>query len=101
MTNAVFNALADETRRTIILRLVEGGPQTTGKLLDGLGMTRQGAARHLLTLEESGLVKSEKQGREIVRTLDMEAIRGTQAWMDELNRTWEKRMSRLAAQYEK
>ena len=100
MTDSVFAALADPHRREILSRLAHFGPQPTASLTSLPGMTRQGASRHLALLESSGLVVSRRSGRVVVRELNLKPLRGTSAWIEELSTEWDKRLARLAAQYE-
>jgi DNA-binding transcriptional ArsR family regulator len=95
----VFFALADPSRRAMLERLVQKSPQSTGELLQGLGTTRQGAARHLAVLERSGLVVSRRSGREVLRELKPQPLRGSLAWMAQLESAWDARLSRLATDY--
>lgn len=60
----VFKALADETRRSMLDRLLERPGQTLGELVEDAGMTRQSASKHLKILEEANLVVVDWEGRE-------------------------------------
>lgn len=100
MSAEVFFALADPQRQEILLRLVRGGPQTTLTLLEGIGTTRQGATRHLTILENAGLVKSEKRGREIIREFNPVALSPAQEWFAALESAWDARLGRLSDQYQ-
>lgn len=100
LTTQIFFALSDPHRQEILLRLARGGPQTTLTLLKGIGATRQGATRHLTILEEAGLVKSEKRGREIIREFNPEAVSLAQQWFVDLENAWDSRLDRLRQQYE-
>ena len=62
--DAVFRALADASRRTLLDRLHRENGQTLGELCQGLEMTRQAVAKHLAILEEANLVATRRQGRE-------------------------------------
>ena len=62
--DAVFRALADASRRRLLDRLHRKNAQTLGELSEGLAMTRQAVTKHLLILEETNLVSSERRGRE-------------------------------------
>lgn len=62
--DAVFNALADATRRRLLDRLFESQGLTLNELVEGLGMRRQSATRHLKVLEDAGLVVVQWHGRE-------------------------------------
>lgn len=100
MNDRIFAALGDPTRQTIVARLAAHGPATTLALLEGLAGTRQGNSRHLRVLEDAGLVVSERSGREIVRSLNTTALRGSRLWLDELERAWDSRFEQLQASYE-
>ena len=66
--DAIFKALADDTRRQILDVLRDRDGQTLGELEDslaklGVDMTRFGVMKHLKVLEAASLVISRKQGR--------------------------------------
>jgi DNA-binding transcriptional ArsR family regulator len=61
--DAVFRALADESRRALLDRLFAKNGQTLGELCDGLSMTRQAVSKHLAILESANLVSTRKIGR--------------------------------------
>jgi DNA-binding transcriptional ArsR family regulator len=62
--DAVFRALADQSRRRLLDRLHQQNGQTLGELCRGLAMTRQAVAKHLAILEAANLVACKRQGRE-------------------------------------
>jgi DNA-binding transcriptional ArsR family regulator len=62
--DAVFRALADASRRTLLDRLHDKNGQTLGELCAGLEMSRQAVTKHLAVLEEARLVASQRHGRE-------------------------------------
>jgi DNA-binding transcriptional ArsR family regulator len=59
-----FHALADDTRRAI-LRLLRGGPLTSGEIAARFDSSWPTISRHLAVLREAGLVSSERHGQEI------------------------------------
>ena len=63
-TNAVFRALADETRRDV-LKLLRSGPRTSGEIADRFDSSWPTISRHLAVLRDSGLVTTERKGQEI------------------------------------
>ena len=81
--DAVFRALADETRRSILdeLRL---GPLSTGEIADRHGtMSRYGVMDHLAVLVEAGLVVVERRGRDRLNHLNPVPIRRIQdRWLN-------------------
>lgn len=62
---AVFAALGDDTRWSILVRL-GGGPASASALAAELPISRQAIAKHLDVLRRAGLVESEQRGREHV-----------------------------------
>jgi uncharacterized protein YndB with AHSA1/START domain/DNA-binding transcriptional ArsR family regulator len=62
-TDAVFRALADPTRRSLLDRMRERSGQTLGELCAPLAMTRQAATQHLGVLEQANLVTTVREGR--------------------------------------
>jgi uncharacterized protein YndB with AHSA1/START domain/DNA-binding transcriptional ArsR family regulator len=63
-SNEVFRALADPTRRDLLVRLRERSGQTLGELCGPLAMARQSATQHLGVLEAANLITTVRRGRE-------------------------------------
>ena len=68
--DAVFKALADESRRKLLDRLRANNGQTLGELCEHLDMTRQAVTKHLLLLEAANLVAVVWRGREKLHYLN-------------------------------
>jgi DNA-binding transcriptional ArsR family regulator len=68
--DAVFRALADESRRELLDRLRAESGQTLGELCTRLAMTRQAVSKHLGILEAANLVATVKRGREKLHYLN-------------------------------
>ena len=60
----IFAALGDEMRLRIVLRLVDEGPQSITRLTEGTAVTRQAITKHLVVLENAGIVRGKTRGRE-------------------------------------
>jgi DNA-binding transcriptional ArsR family regulator len=92
----IFHALGDPTRRAILDRLSRA-PTTVTRLAEAQGITLTAVGQHLQILEESGLVRTEKQGR--VRTCSIEpaGFDRLERWIGDHRSTWEKRLDRLDA----
>src|ERR1700688_4194876 len=73
--DAVFRALADPTRRSLLDALFKQDGQTLSALDERLPMTRFGVMKHLKVLEEAGLVVSRRRGREKLHFLNAVPIR--------------------------
>src|SRR6187551_2124613 len=68
--DAVFKALADESRRALLDQLHKSNGQTLGQLCEHLDMTRQAVTKHLLLLEQAKLVTVVWSGREKLHYLN-------------------------------
>ncbi len=68
--DAVFKALADQSRRDLLDRLRAENGQTLGDLCQRLAMTRQAVSKHLGILEEANLIATVKRGREKLHYLN-------------------------------
>ncbi|HEV2036442.1 MAG TPA: SRPBCC domain-containing protein [Candidatus Dormibacteraeota bacterium] len=73
--DAVFRALADPTRRSLLDELFREDGQTLGALEGRLPMTRFGVMKHLKQLEAAGLVVTKRRGREKLHFLNAVPIR--------------------------
>src|SRR3954463_10387874 len=71
----VFRALADSTRRSLLDELFKEDGQTLTSLEQRLPMTRFGVMKHLKVLEQAGLVKTKRRGREKLHFLNPVPIR--------------------------
>lgn len=89
---ALFEALADPLRRSLLLRLAEGGPKTATQLAREYPITRQGLLKHLALLAAAGLVAVHQHGREKRYTLVPEPLGALERWLGAL---WEARLLRL------
>ncbi len=74
LSDAVWKALADPTRRRI-LDLLRARPRTTGELADSFDTTRFAVMKHLVVLVDAGLVLVEWRGRERWNHLNSVPIR--------------------------
>ena len=79
--DAIFHALADGTRRSMLERLGRG-PASVSELAQPLAMSLPAVVQHLQVLEAAGLVSSRKVGR--VRTCQLEpgALREVERWVE-------------------
>ena len=93
--DAVFTALADPTRRWVLQRLSEAGPQSATDLAEQLPITRQAVAKHLGTLKRARLVRAERHGRETQYSLDAAALAAVERWVAAVGAEWDERLGRL------
>ena len=92
----VFGALADDTRRTVFVRVAASGQATASELARDLPVTRQAVAKHLSLLASAGLVESERVGRETRFHARSEPLSEAIDWMAGVGARWDDRLARLA-----
>jgi uncharacterized protein YndB with AHSA1/START domain len=87
--DAVFRALADPTRRGLLDELYREDGQTLSALERRLPMTRIGVMKHLRVLEDAGLVKTKRRGREKLHFLNPVPIRlAHDRWVSKYAEPW-------------
>ena len=92
----VFRALADPTRRSLLDELFRQDGQTLKALEQGLPMTRIGVMKHLRVLEDAGLVKTMRRGREKLHFLNPVPIRlAHDRWVSKYAEPWAATLSGL------
>lgn len=94
-TDLVFGALADATRRELLVVLARNSPRTATQLVDDFTITRQGILKHLDVLAEAGLVQVQPKGREKRYSLSPRPLDGVNDWIEAINAKWQERMTRL------
>lgn len=93
----VFAALGDETRLSLITKLASGKPCSIVALTDGTRLTRQAVTKHLRVLEDVGIVRSVRAGRESLFELDPKPIADVRDYLELVSEQWDKTLSRLKA----
>ncbi len=88
----VFTAIAHPSRRAIIRRLVESGPTRFTDVAKPLDVALNAVTKHLKLLERAGLIKREKQGREVLISFRGEPLRKAAEWVHEYERFWNERL---------
>lgn len=89
-----FHALSHPLRRKILDRLVQG-PATVGAVSGDFRVAAPTISKHLGVLEDAGLLKRERIGRDHILTLDPAPLRGATSWMSRYQRFWDERLDAL------
>ena len=92
----VFAALADPTRRAIVMRLC-AGEASVGELAGPFDMALPSLMKHIHVLEACGLVLSEKEGRVRTCRLSPDALLSAEDWFQHQRAIWEARLDRFEA----
>jgi DNA-binding transcriptional ArsR family regulator len=94
---AVFAALGDETRLSVLARLSSGTPHSISRLTAGTKLTRQAVTKHLGVLQEAGVVHSMRAGRETLFELRPKPLEEARDYLDAVSRQWDEALGRLKA----
>lgn len=91
----VFSALADTTRRQLLMTLATSSPKTATQLAREFPITRQGIIKHLDLLANAGLVRAQAHGREKRYSFAPEPLQSASEWIEMVGRQWDERLARL------
>ena len=97
----IFAALGDDTRLHIVARLCGDGPLSIVQLADGAAVSRQAVTKHLHALEEAGLARSSRVGRERIWELQTRRLSDARRYLDQISQDWDAAIARLKAFVEK
>ncbi len=86
--DAVFSALADPTRRAILLRLKEGDAGVN-ELAEPFAMSQPAVSRHLKVLEQAGLVSRERQRTTRLSHLEAAPLQAASVWLEGYRAWWD------------
>ena len=93
--DAVFDALGDPSRRTLVRAIAARGDATATELASELPVTRQAVAKQLLALADAGLLRATRSGRETRYAVTPEPLGDAVDWMVEVGAAWDDRLARL------
>jgi DNA-binding transcriptional ArsR family regulator len=91
---AVFDALADPTRRRV-LELLADGERTAGEIASVFPVSRPAVSRHLRVLREAGLVHARRDAQRRVYELDPAPLAELESWLATYRGFWSERLDRL------
>ncbi len=91
----IFAALGEETRLRLVFRLCDDGPMSITGLAAGSKVTRQAITKHLRVMEQAGLVRSTRHGRERRWELHERGLREARQYLDVISKQWDGALSRL------
>lgn len=95
-----FRALADPTRRDILLML-RGGGMTIAQVADNFDMTRAAVKKHLTVLSDGGLITVQARGREKINEINPLGMAPVMDWLTYFDAFWDDRLTALKAAIEK
>lgn len=94
MKRDIFQAIADPTRRAILVLLAMGA-LTPNALADHFDVSRQAVSKHLKVLKECEVIGQQKDGREIYYQLKPDKMKEIDQWLTRFRQLWESRFDQL------
>jgi DNA-binding transcriptional ArsR family regulator len=92
--DAIFHALADPTRREMLLELANG-ERSVGELAEPFAISLAAASKHIKTLERAGLIRRTVRGRTHLCRLEAGPLATAQGWLGAYERFWTNRLGVL------
>src|SRR5580693_4071379 len=92
---AVFAALGDETRLSLLARLCDGQRYSIAELTDGTKLTRQAVTKHLRVLERVRMVHGKRAGRQNLFEFDPKPLNEMKEYLELVSKQWDGTLARL------
>lgn len=94
MKRDIFQAIADPTRRAILV-LISSTALTPNVIAEKFDTTRQAVSKHIKILNECELLEERKEGREIYYQLKIDKMKEIDQWLEQFKQIWENRFDQL------
>jgi DNA-binding transcriptional ArsR family regulator len=91
----VFFAIADPTRRSLLLRLAREGEKNVTEWLAPLRISQPAVSKHLRCLRQAGLVRRRTAGRERLYRIDAGRLRHVHDWVSHFEQYWDEKLDAL------
>ncbi len=91
----LWSAIGDPSRRRVLDLLVSNGEASAWSLAEHVPFSRQAVSKHLVVLEEAGLVSRRKQGREVLYQVDVNRLDEARRAMADLAAQWDRRLTSI------
>ena len=95
LSQQLFNALADPTRRTIIELLAANRRMSATDIYNNFDMTNPAVSQHLKVLRQAELVKIEKSAQKHLYSLNPKTMHSLQDWINRTTDLWDDRFDKL------
>jgi DNA-binding transcriptional ArsR family regulator len=92
--DAVFQSLADTTRRDILER-VRRAELSVGELVSNYDFSFAAISKHLKVLEQAGLIRKRKEGRKHMVSANPAALKEADEYLEQYRRMWQSRFDKL------
>lgn len=89
-----FAALANSTRRAIVIRLAQG-EATVNELAEPFELTLPAISKHIKVLEQAGLIQRTQRAQYRPCTLDVTTLEVVSSWAEQCRSVWENRFDQM------
>ena len=94
MRRDIFQAVADPTRRAILMLLALRA-MTPNALAEHFNSSRQAVSKHIKILTECEVIKQQQTGREIYYHFNPQKMKEIDVWLENFRKMWDDRFSQL------
>jgi ArsR family transcriptional regulator, cadmium/lead-responsive transcriptional repressor len=91
----LWSAIGDPSRRRVLDLVVSNGEVSASWLAGRVSFSRQAVSKHLVVLEQAGLVSRRKQGREVLYRVEADRLDQATRAMAELAAQWDRRLGTI------
>ena len=91
----LWSAIGDPSRRRVLDLLVSNGEVSASWLAGLVPFSRQAVSKHLVVLEQVGLISRRKQGREVLFQIEAERLDQASRAMADLAQQWDRRLASI------
>ena len=91
----LWSAIADPSRRRVLDLLVSNGEVSASWLAGRVPFSRQAVSKHLVVLEQAGLISRRKQGREVLYQVEADRLDQATRAMADLAAQWDRRLATI------
>ena len=97
----VYWAIADPTRRALLLRLADEGERNVTELLKPFSISQPAVSKHLRILRAVGLVRSRREGRLRLYEIEANRLRQVFDWVSRFEQFWDEKLDALGEYLDK
>src|SRR5580704_13844346 len=95
LDDELWSAVADPSRRRLLDLLISNGAVSASWLAGQVPFSRQAVSKHLVVLEEAGLLSRRKQGREVLYQVEADRLDQATRAMADLAAEWDRRLNAI------
>jgi DNA-binding transcriptional ArsR family regulator len=93
----LWAAIADPSRRRVLDLLVQRGEASASRLAGEVPFSRQAVSKHLVVLEQAGLIGRRKEGREVLYRVDVDRLDEATRALTDVARQWDRRLEAIGS----